>query len=80
QDDFPGRSEIEYSWPGEAGVLAPGEKASASATSVLTQEQVDAGTVRNDASATGVTPGGDTITNKPGDPEIPGSGGHGSIT
>ncbi|MGJ9715823.1 DUF7507 domain-containing protein [Actinotignum sp. GS-2025b] len=80
QDDFPGLSEIEYSWPGEAGVLAPGEKASASATSVLTQEQVDAGTVRNDASATGVTPGGDTITNKPGDPEIPGSGGHGSIT
>ncbi|MGJ9494791.1 DUF7507 domain-containing protein [Actinotignum sp. GS-2025a] len=80
QDDFPGLSEIEYSWPGEAGVLAPGEKASASATSVLTQEQVDAGTVRNDASATGVTPGGDTITNKPGDPEIPGSGGHGDIT
>ncbi|MDE1566207.1 hypothetical protein QP431_07255 [Actinotignum sanguinis] len=80
QDDFPGLSEIEYSWPGAAGVLAPGEKASATATSVLTQEQVDAGTVRNDANATGVTPGGDTVTNKPGDPSEPGTGGHGSVT
>ncbi|WP_010204279.1 beta strand repeat-containing protein [Salinibacterium sp. PAMC 21357] len=49
-------------WPVNAGVLAPGEKATASATYAIEQDDVDRGYIDNTASARGVTPGGDVIT------------------
>ncbi|CAO1654070.1 DUF11 domain-containing protein [Salinibacterium sp. NYA9b] len=49
-------------WPANSGVLAPGESATASATYVLEQDDVDRGYVDNTASVRGVTPGGDPVT------------------
>ncbi|QYH35052.1 DUF11 domain-containing protein [Salinibacterium sp. M195] len=49
-------------WPANSGVLAPGESATASATYVLEQDDVDLGYVDNTASVRGVTPGGDAVT------------------
>jgi uncharacterized repeat protein (TIGR01451 family) len=57
-----GMSELEISWPGEAGVLAPGEQLVATATSALTQEQVDQGAVTARTTATGLVPAGTEIT------------------
>ncbi|MGV8851438.1 MAG: DUF7507 domain-containing protein [Rhodoglobus sp.] len=50
------------SWPAASGVLAPGQTATASATYVLEQDDVDRGYVDNTASTRGVTPGGDSVT------------------
>ncbi|WP_072314486.1 DUF7507 domain-containing protein [Agrococcus sp. Marseille-P2731] len=60
-DAMEGLSPLEYSWPGEVGVLAPGETVTATATYGITQGDVDAGTVDNTATATGTTPDGDTL-------------------
>ncbi|MEV8252835.1 AraC family transcriptional regulator [Rhodoglobus sp. NPDC076762] len=49
-------------WPANSGVLAPGESATASATYVLEQDDVDRGYVDNTASTRGLTPGGDPVT------------------
>ncbi|WP_191090010.1 DUF7507 domain-containing protein [Nesterenkonia ebinurensis] len=57
-DELEGLSEIAYGeWPGESGVLAPGESVTATASYTLTQADVDAGGVDNDATATGTPPG-----------------------
>ncbi|MFC8190574.1 beta strand repeat-containing protein [Cellulomonas sp. NPDC057328] len=62
-DAMPGLSDVTFgAWPGAAGTLRPGEQVTATATSTLTQAQVDAGSVRNTATATGTTPGGGTTT------------------
>jgi LPXTG-motif cell wall-anchored protein len=61
-DPLPGLSELSYEWPGEPGVLAPGESVTASATYTLTQADVDAGRVDNTATVTGSSPGGDPVT------------------
>jgi len=61
-DPLPGLSELSYEWPGEPGVLAPGESVTASATYRLTQADVDAGRVDNTATVTGTSPGGDPVT------------------
>lgn len=63
-DPMEGLSELEYTWPGEAGVLAPGESVAATATYVVTQSDIDGGVVENAATATGVPPYGE-------DPETP---------
>lgn len=55
-DPLVGLSALTYEWPGTAGVLAPGESATATATYALTQADVDAGRVDNKASAAGVPP------------------------
>lgn len=60
-DPLPGLSTLSYTWPGTAGVLAPGERALATATYSLTQADVDAGEIANVAVATGATPGGETV-------------------
>src|SRR5690606_38863139 len=53
-DPLDGLSEIAYGqWPGEDGVLAPGETVTASATYALTQTDVDAGAVDNTVTAVG---------------------------
>ena len=65
-DLLPGLSTITYSWPGEAGVLAPTQQATASATYPITQADIDAGHVPNSAIAHGITPdGADTPSNEP---------------
>ncbi|MEV8213468.1 hypothetical protein AB0P25_07050, partial [Leifsonia sp. NPDC077715] len=57
-DPLPGLSAITYVWPGAAGVLAPGEQASGTATYQLTQADIDAARVVNHATAAGAQPDG----------------------
>ncbi|MEI3847067.1 DUF7507 domain-containing protein [Microbacterium sp. CCNWLW44] len=75
-DALAGLSEIAYAWPGEAGVLAPGERATATATYVLTQADVDAGGVDNTATATGNPPSGAPVSDEDDVtvPVVPGPG------
>lgn len=60
-DELEGLSEIEYAWPGEAGVLAPGEVVTAAATYTLTQADLDRGELVNHAVASGTSPHGDPV-------------------
>lgn len=61
-DQLPGLSEITFGqWPAAAGVLAPGESVSATATYVLTSEDIARGYVENTASVTGTPPAGDPV-------------------
>ncbi|MFS0713090.1 hypothetical protein ABC195_04345 [Microbacterium sp. 2P01SA-2] len=76
-DALPGLSEVVYGeWPGAAGVLAPGQSVTATATYTLTQADRDAGVVVNTATATGVPPVGDPVTDDDDDelpvPQAPG--------
>ncbi|WP_293696846.1 CshA/CshB family fibrillar adhesin-related protein [uncultured Agrococcus sp.] len=66
-DELEGLSDLDYDWPGEAGTLAPGESATATASYVLTQADVDAGVVYNSATAEGTPP----PSPNPEDPENP---------
>lgn len=52
---------LDYDWPGTDGELAPRESVTATATSELTQPQIDAGTVANSAVGSGTPPRGDPI-------------------
>jgi uncharacterized repeat protein (TIGR01451 family) len=57
-DPLAGISEIAYgAWPGAEGVLVPGETVRASADYAITQEDLDAGSVTNQALVTGIAPG-----------------------
>ncbi|MGO2559315.1 DUF7507 domain-containing protein [Brachybacterium sp.] len=58
-DEMAGLSEVSYTWPGEAGVLAPGESVTATASYALTAADLAHGTVANQATATGVPPTGE---------------------
>ncbi|MFF7291537.1 beta strand repeat-containing protein [Microbacterium sp. NPDC008134] len=57
-DELPGLSGLAITWPGTAGTLAPGQVATARGTYVITQADVNAGTIRNRATATATAPGG----------------------
>lgn len=62
-DEFDGLSTIEFgSWPGDVGVLAPGEKVSAEAGYRLTQADIDGGEIRNRATASGIPTRGGALT------------------
>ncbi|MDQ4213819.1 DUF7507 domain-containing protein [Microbacterium sp. ASV81] len=61
-DPRPGLGLITYSWPGAAGTLAPGETVTAAATYTITQADVDATSVTNNASVTGTPPAGSDVT------------------
>jgi uncharacterized repeat protein (TIGR01451 family) len=61
-DPLPGLSGLAVTWPGTTGVLAPGQVASARGTYVVTQADVDAGSVANRATASGTAPGGVAVT------------------
>jgi len=59
QDPFPGLSTLDYVWPtGTPGLLAPLATPTATATSTLTQADIDRGFVQNAATATARTPSG----------------------
>ncbi|WP_300267593.1 VWA domain-containing protein [Microbacterium sp.] len=61
-DELKGLSEIVYGeWPAEAGVLAPGESVTATASYVITNDDRTAGSVTNDASVTGTPPVGPDV-------------------
>ena len=61
-DPLPGLSEISSTWPAAPGVLAPGQRVTATATYALTQADVDAGLVANTATVTGLDPSGHPVT------------------
>ncbi|WP_341957478.1 AraC family transcriptional regulator [Microbacterium sp. LWH13-1.2] len=62
-DSLDGLSDISYgAWPDAVGTLAPGGSVTAAATYTLQQSDIDAGEVRNTASASALTPGGDSVT------------------
>lgn len=61
-DELPGLSAIEYvRWPGEAGVLAPGEHVTATAQYAISQSNIDAGQVDNGATAAAVPVRGEGV-------------------
>jgi uncharacterized repeat protein (TIGR01451 family) len=68
-DEFPGLSEITYTWPDETrpGVLLPGEVGYGQATSVVTDEHREAGRILNTALVTGDVP--PTEPTEPTEPE-----------
>ncbi|SEA38209.1 DUF7507 domain-containing protein [Leifsonia sp. 21MFCrub1.1] len=60
-DPLPGLTPVKPTWPTTSGVLAPGESATASATYLTTQDDIDAGTLVNTATATGEAPDGSAV-------------------
>ena len=64
KDGLAGLSTLNYTWPDSdmPGVLAPGQKVSATATYAITQADIDAGKVVNSATSQGTPPGGGTTT------------------
>lgn len=61
-DPLPGLSALVYAWPGDAGKLAVGQSATATATYHATQADVDAGGIHNTATADGQTAGGTPVS------------------
>ncbi|WP_155825384.1 DUF7507 domain-containing protein, partial [Leifsonia sp. 109] len=70
-DPKPGLSALTYTWPGTPGTLQPKEKVTATATYRLTQADLDAGEVNNQATTSGKTPDGTTVTPPPAATDTP---------
>ncbi|UOQ90418.1 DUF11 domain-containing protein [Agromyces endophyticus] len=62
RDPLSGLSALTYVWPGAAGVLAPGQTVTATATYTITQADLDATQVDNTATLNGRAPDGATVT------------------
>ena len=61
-DDIPGLSDISIDWKGHDRSLPAGSSATGTATYTVTQEDVDAGTVKNAATVTGTDSHGGSLT------------------
>ncbi len=59
---LPGLGALQYTWPGTAGVLNPGQSATATASYPITQSDLNAATVTGTAVATAQDPGATTVT------------------
>ncbi|MFJ4028557.1 hypothetical protein ACIPWF_14370 [Paenarthrobacter sp. NPDC089989] len=70
-DPLAGLSALTYNWPGSAGELLPGETVTATATYAITQADIDAGHVVNEATSTGNPPSGPAVTPPPGMTDTP---------
>lgn len=70
EGDFTGSGELGPITP-DAVTLAPTEQATFTSTYVLTQADIDSGSVRNTATATGVPPTGPPVDSPPAEVEIP---------
>ncbi|MFJ4210120.1 hypothetical protein ACIPY2_16830 [Paenarthrobacter sp. NPDC089675] len=70
-DPLAGLSALSYNWPGTPGELLPGQSVTATATYAVTQADIDAGHVANEATATGVPPTGTPVTSPPGKTDTP---------
>ncbi|ASD23628.1 hypothetical protein B7495_17105 [Cryobacterium sp. LW097] len=65
EDALDGLSDVSYgAWPAGAGVLAPGQSVTATASYTLTQADLDAGLVSNTATVTGTPPHGPVVSDK----------------
>ncbi|WP_431221506.1 beta strand repeat-containing protein [Leifsonia xyli] len=70
-DQLAGLSALTYSWPGTPGTLLPGQQVTATATYQLTQADVNAGQVVNQATASGTPPSGPPVTTPPVSVTVP---------
>jgi uncharacterized repeat protein (TIGR01451 family) len=70
-DPKAGLSAVAYVWPGTPGELLPGQTLVATATYAITQADIDAGHVANQASASGHPSTGPPVTPPPGDADTP---------
>ncbi len=59
---LPGLGALQYTWPSTAGVLNPGQSATATASYPITQSDLNAATVTGTAVATAQDPGATTVT------------------
>ncbi|WP_197517239.1 DUF7507 domain-containing protein, partial [Microbacterium karelineae] len=76
-DPKAGLSALEYSWPGEPGVLEPGQSVTATATYQVTESDRDVRVIQNSATVSGNPPTGPPVTDEddadvtlPDDPAI----------
>ncbi|MCM3780413.1 hypothetical protein M3195_11995 [Microbacterium hydrocarbonoxydans] len=71
-DPLEGLSDIVYgAWPSAAGRLGPGESVTTTASYTVQQSDIDAGSVRNTATGTALTPGGDPVTAESAESVVP---------
>lgn len=64
-DQLAGLPPLTYVWPGEPGILLPGDEAVATSTYPITTADIERGSVTNNATATGQPPSGDPIASDP---------------
>jgi len=70
-DRLAGVSAVSYTWPGDPGVLEPGDIATGTATYAITQADIDAGGVANLAIANGITTSGANTPSNEDDTDTP---------
>lgn len=63
-DPKPGLSALDYTWPGEPGVLEPGESVTATATYQVTESDRDNRIIQNSATVSGNPPTGPPVTDE----------------